>query len=281
MSSINSISAEKLVRLVGVPRGPALLDVRTDEEFAADPRFIPGAIRRSHKTAADWAAAFSRRAAVVVCQDGRGASEGVAAWLRHAGAASADILTGGHAAWAAAGLPTIAQAKLPLRDVQGRTVWVTRARPKVDRIACPWLVRRFVDPEAVFLFVAAQEVRAVAERFAAAPFDIEGEDVFWSHRGDLCTFDVMVQELGLAGFEPLQRVAAIVRGADTARPDLAPQASGLLAASLGLSRMFDDDLAQLDAGMLLYDALFRWARDAVEERHDWVSHKPRKPGARP
>jgi rhodanese-related sulfurtransferase len=281
MSSINSISAEKLVRLVGVPRGPALLDVRTDEEFAADPRFIPGAIRRSHKTAADWAAAFARRAAVVVCQDGRGASEGVAAWLRHAGAASADILTGGHAAWAAAGLPTIAQAKLPLRDVQGRTVWVTRARPKVDRIACPWLVRRFVDPEAVFLFVAAQEVRAVAERFAAAPFDIEGEDVFWSHRGDLCTFDVMVQEFGLAGFEPLQRVAAIVRGADTARPDLAPEASGLLGASLGLSRMFDDDLAQLDAGMLLYDALFRWARDAVEEQHDWVSHKPRKPGARP
>jgi hypothetical protein len=90
----------------------------------------------------------------------------------------------------------------------------------------------------------------------------------------------MVQEVGLAAFEPLQRVATIVRGADTARPDLAPEAAGLLAASLGLSRMFDDDLAQLDAAMLLYDALFRWARDAVDERHDWVSHKPRKPGAR-
>ena len=100
--------------------------------------------------------------------------------------------------------------------------------------------------------------------------------MFWSHRGDLCTFDVMVQEFGLSGFEPLQRLAIIVRGADTARPDLAPQASGLLAASLGLSRMFDDDLAQLEAGMLIYDALFRWARDAVQERHDWVSHKPRK-----
>jgi hypothetical protein len=175
----------------------------------------------------------------------------------------------------------VPEAKLPRRDAQRRTVWVTRARPKVDRIACPWLIRRFVDPQAVFLFAAAQEVRAVAERFNAAPFDIEGEDVFWSHRHDLCTFDVMVEELGLSAFEPLKRVATIVRGADTARPDLAPEAAGLLAASLGLSRMFDDDLAQLDAGMLLYDALFRWARDAVDERHDWVSHKPRKPGARP
>jgi hypothetical protein len=117
---------------------------------------------------------------------------------------------------------------------------------------------------------------AVAERFSGAAFDIEGEDVFWSHRGDLCTFDVMVREFGLSGFEPLQRLAVIVRGADTARPDLAPEAAGLLAASLGLSRMFDDDLAQLDAGMLIYDALFRWARDAMDERHDWVSHKPRK-----
>ena len=173
------------------------------------------------------------------------------------------------------------EAKLPPRDATARTVWVTRARPKVDRVACPWLIRRFVDPDAVFLFVAPAEVSAVAERFGGAAFDIEGEDVFWSHRDDLCTFDVMVREFGLAEFEPLQRVAAIVRGADTARPDLAPEAAGLLAVSLGLSRMYDDDLAQLNAGMLVYDALYRWARDAVDERHDWVSHKPRKPGPRP
>jgi hypothetical protein len=99
------------------------------------------------------------------------------------------------------------------------------------------------------------------------------------NRGDLCTFDVMVQEFGLSEIEPLQRLAVIVRGADTARPDLAPEAAGLLAASLGLSRMFDDDLSQLDAGMLIYDSLFRWARDAANERHDWVSHKPRKTSA--
>ena len=276
MSSINSISSEKLVRLVGLPHGPALIDVRTDEDFAADPRLIPGSMRRNHGTVASWGSEFAQRAAVVICHKGEKLSEGVAAWLRHAGAASAEVLAGGREAWGDAGLPLISEAKLPPRDPKGRTVWVTRARPKVDRIACPWLIRRFVDPSAVFLFVTPAEVGAVAERFSGAAFDIEGEDVFWSHRGDRCTFDVMVQEFGLSTFEPLQRLAAIVRGADTAKPELAPEAPGLLAASLGLSRMFDDDLAQLDAGMLLYDALFRWARDAVNERHDWVSHKPRK-----
>src|SRR6185295_5377375 len=129
----------------------------------------------------------------------------------------------------------------------GRTVWVTRERPKIDRIACPWLIRRFIDPAAVFLFVAPAEVAAVADRFGAVPFDIEG--VFWSHRGERCTFDVMVEEFALAT-EPLLRLATIVRGADTARPDLAPEAAGLLAASLGLSRLYADDLEQLDAGMV-------------------------------
>jgi rhodanese-related sulfurtransferase len=281
MSSINSISPQKLARLVGVPHGPALIDVRTDVDFAADPRLVPGALRRSHETAASWTREFAGRSTVVICQKGQKLSEGVAAWLRHANASSAEVLAGGHTAWAEAGLPLVPQAKVPPRDTQGRTVWVTRARPKVDRIACPWLIRRFVDPVAVFLYVAPSEVQAVAERFSGAAFDIEGEDVFWSHRGDLCTFDVMVREFGLSEVEPLKRLATIVRGADTARPDLAPEASGLLAASLGLSRMFDDDLAQLDAGMLIYDALFRWARDAVDERHDWVSHQPRKTGSNP
>ena len=155
----------------------------------------------------------------------------------------------------------------------GRTVWVTRARPKVDRIACPWLIRRFVDPDAVFLFVAPSEVAGVAERFGAAPFDVEG--VFWSHRGELCTFDVMVDELGLAGFPALKHLALIVRGAETAHREIAPKSAGLLAASLGLSRMHNDDLRQLDDGMILYDALYRWCRDATEETHDWVSHTPR------
>ncbi|MCP5072070.1 MAG: sulfurtransferase, partial [Rhodobacteraceae bacterium] len=123
-----------------------------------------------------------------------------------------------------------------------------------------------VDPQAVFLFVSPSEVLNVADRFNATPFDVE--DVFWSHRGDLCTFDVMVEEFCLET-EPLKRLATIVRGADTDRPDLAPEATGLLAASLGLSRMFKDDLEQMEAGFLLYDAFYRWARDASDETHDW------------
>jgi rhodanese-related sulfurtransferase len=274
VSSLNSISSEKLWRLIGVPHGPVLVDVRAEEDFAADPRFIPGAVRRVHTTVSDWGSELAGRPAVVICEKGQRLSEGVAAWLRHARASSAEILIGGHAAWAGAGLPLVPESRLPPRDPQGRTVWVTRERPKIDRIACPWLIRRFVDPSAVFLFVAPSEVLDVAERFGAAPFDIE--DVNWSHRGDKCTFDVMVEEFGLAT-APLMRLAALVRGADTARLDLAPEAAGLLAASLGLSRMYSDDLEQLEAGMTLYDAFYRWAREASDETHNWPTNKPGKP----
>ncbi len=150
---------------------------------------------------------------------------------------------------------------------------MTRARPKIDRIACPWLIRRFVDPQAVFLFVAASEVEGVAQRFDAVAFDIE--NVFWSHRGDLCTFDVMVEEFGLAT-APLLRLATMVRAADTGKLDLSPEAPGLLAASLGLSRMYDDDLDQLAAGLTLYDAFYRWCRDATGETHNWPAHKAKR-----
>jgi hypothetical protein len=130
---------------------------------------------------------------------------------------------------------------------------------------------------AIFLFVAPSEVQGVAERFGAAPFDIEGEGVTWNHRGELCTFDVMVEAFGLNGHESLKRLAPIVRGADTGRPDLVPEADGLLAASLGLSRMYADDQEQLEAGMLLYDAFYRWCRDATDETHNGSRTSPRKP----
>jgi rhodanese-related sulfurtransferase len=277
MSSHTIISPEKLARLIGRPDCPALIDVCTEEDFSLDPRLVPGAVRRSHREVAEWAPEFAGRSAIVICQKGLKLSQGVAAWLRHAGV-PADSLEGGALGWAAAGLPMVPAAKLPPRDSKGRTVWVTRSRPKVDRIACPWLIRRFVAPDAVFLFVAPSEVTGVAERFGATPFDIEGEGVFWSHRGEKCTFDVMVEEFGLAT-EPLSRLARIVRGADTARLDLEPEAAGLLAASLGLSRMYADDLAQLEAGMTLYDAFYRWCRDATDETHNWPA-KPVKVPAR-
>ncbi len=271
MSSPNTISVEKLARLIGTPKCPTLIDVRTDEDFAADPRLVPGSVRRPFGEVAEWAAEFEGRSAVVICQKGLKLSQGVAAWLRHAGV-PADILEGGVRAWAEGGQPRMPTEKLPPRDARGRTVWVTRARPKIDRIACPWLIRRFVDPNAVFLFVAPSEVEAVAERFRAAPFDIDAPGVFWTHRGERCSFDVMVEEFGLIT-PPLLHLARIVRGADTARVDLAPEAPGLLAASLGLSRMYPDDLAQLEAGMLLYDAFYRWCRDATGETHNWPTNK--------
>ncbi len=172
-----------------------------------------------------------------------------------------------------AGGSVVPTAKVPTRNDHGRTIWVTRARPKVDRIACPWLIHRFIDPSAVFLFVAPTEVMSVAERFGGAAFDIEG--AFWSHRGERCTFDTMLDEWSLS-IEPLQRLALIVRGADTTRLDLVPEAAGLLAASLGLSRMYADDLEQLQAGLALYDAFYRWCRDATDEPHTWPVTKSGK-----
>jgi rhodanese-related sulfurtransferase len=269
MSSPTLISADKLARLIGTANTPALIDVRTEEDFAADQRLIPGAVRRNHLEAADWGEEFSGRSAIVVCFRGEKLAQGTAAWLRHLHV-SAEALEGGFEGWKAAKLPLVAASKLPARDAQGRTVWVTRARPKIDRIACPWLIRRFIDPNAVFLFVAPAEVAAVGERFNAVPFDIE--NVFWSHRDELCTFDVMVEEFGLAT-PPLLRLATMVRGADTGRLNLSPEAPGLLAASLGLSRMYDDDLEQLEAGMTLYDAFYRWCRDATGETHNWPAGK--------
>ena len=271
MSSYTTISSDKLARLIGTANAPVLFDVRTSEDFAADPRLIPGSIKLGHGDVLEWGGQYAGRATIVACLRGAKLAQGTAAWLRQLGV-QAETLDGGFEGWKEANLPLIDAAKLPPRDAKGRTVWVTRARPKVDRIACPWLIRRFVDPNAVFLFVAPSEVSAVGERFNAAPFDIE--NVFWSHRGERCTFDIMVEEFGLAT-PPLLRLATLVRGADTGRPDLAPEASGLLAASLGLSRMYDDDLAQLEAGMLLYDAFYRWCRDATTETHNWPTNKAR------
>jgi len=269
MPSYASISPDKLARLLGTPKAPVIIDVREPDAFAADARLIPTSLCLSHETAETWAAAYAGRTVAVSCQRGKKLAEGAAAWLRHYGA-DAEVVEGGFEGWRDAGLPLVPVSAIPKRGSSGATVWVTRSRPKIDRIACPWLIRRFVDPEAVFLFVAPAEVGAVAERFGATPFDVEG--VFWSHRGELCTFDVMIEAFGLVT-EPLATMAKIVRGADTDRLDLAPEAAGLLAVSLGLSRLHADDLAQLEAGLGIYDALYRWARDATDETHSWPGGK--------
>ncbi|MFG1183239.1 chromate resistance protein ChrB domain-containing protein [Xanthobacter aminoxidans] len=272
MPSNTEITVAQLGRLVGLPTAPVIIDVRTEDDFAADRQMLPAGRRRSHANVADWGPALAGRSVVVVCQKGHKISQGVAAWLRLQGVA-AETLEGGFAAWRDSGGLLFSEVALPPRDAAGRTVWVTRARPKVDRIACPWLIRRFIDPDAAFLFVGASEVEGVAAAFGAAPFDIDG--AFWSHRGEGCTFDTMIEEFGLRS-PMLDRLAVIVRAADTARLDLSPQAAGFLAASLGLSRMYREDLQQLDAGMLLYDAFYRWCRDAVEETHNWPAGQQRQ-----
>jgi rhodanese-related sulfurtransferase len=271
VASYNEIPISTLIRLIGTPHCPALLDVRTDDDFDADPFLIPGARRHRFDRVVECAPALRGQPVAVYCQKGLKISQGAAAVLRAEGVA-AEVVEGGQVAWRDARQPMVPARKLPAPDPDGRSVWVTRHRPKIDRIACPWLIRRFVDPCARFLFVSPSQVTNVADRFGATPFDVEG--VFWSHRGDRCTFDTMVEEFGLR-HEALDRLARIVRGADTDRHDLAPEAAGLLAASLGLSRMYRDDLEQLDAGMPLYDAFYRWARDAAEEGHDWPPTRDR------
>jgi len=144
--------------------------------------------------------------------------------------------------------------------------WVTRERPKIDRIACPWLVRRFIDAEPEFLFVPPGEVTDVAAATGAIPYDIPGVQL--SHVGERCSFDAFLDRYRLD--EPaLRDLAVIVRGADTGRPDLAPQCAGLLAVSLGLSRCFADDHEMLDRGMVVYDALYAWCREGRGETHGW------------
>lgn len=257
MPGPNQITPAQLSRLIGTPDCPVLVDVRIAENVDEAPVLIPGSHLYPH-TALPQLLAGTR--AVVICKRGKKLSEGAAAMLRNQGVV-AEVLEGGTLAWIDAGLPVI-----PLNLMPQTALWVTRHRPKVDRIACPWLIRRFINRDAKFLFVAPIDVPDVAENFAATPFDIEG--VFWSHRGDTCTFDTLITEFGLST-PALDRLATVIRAADTDRHTLAPQAAGLLALSVGLSRLYRDDLAQLEAGMALYDALYMWARDGHTEGHDW------------
>lgn len=273
MASPVHISVNQLSRLIGTPAAPVIIDARNAEDFAEDPRLIPAATRCEFPAVADNVEAVAEqigdRHAVVYCQKGLKISEGVAALLRAKGV-SAEVLEGGQFGWRDAGMLMLND--IP-RNSDGQSVWVTRVRPKVDRIACAWLIRRFVDPHAIFMFVTGSQVLLVAEKLNATPFDVE--DVLFSHRESGCTFDTMLHEFGLHGdnqsAQALQRLAAVVRGADTDKLDLAPQCAGLLAVSLGLSRLYSDDLEQLETGMLIYDSMYRWARDAFDEKHDWSS----------
>lgn len=148
--------------------------------------------------------------------------------------------------------------------------WITRERPVIDRVACPWLISRFIDREPEFLFVPPNEVESKAAELGATPYDVEGVEL--THDGPKCSFDAFLTKYDLKD-PALHRIAEIVRGADTARLDLAPQAAGLLAISFGLSRMFNDDHEQLAHGFVMYDALYAWSRDAFDATHSWNPQK--------
>lgn len=263
MTQFSSISPNSLMRLIATPQAPTVIDVCIDADFADDPHLIPTAQRCAHGSIETLALALAGGHVVVVCQKGLKLSQGAAAVLRTFGI-NAEVLEGGNEAWRAAGLPRIPAHTLPAPHTGTR--WVTRWRPKIDRIACPWLIRRFVDPNAQFLFVPPSEVAAVAEKFDAVAFDVP--DAPWTHVGPLCSFDAMVTGFGLQT-PALEKMATVIRGADTNDHTLAPECAGLLALSVGLSRGHRDDLAQLEAGMVLYDALYRWARDGNNETHAW------------
>ncbi len=265
MPAPNAITVSQLNRLIGTPDCPVIVDICIEPDFEADPYLIPGSIRHPHTDIPGLIARLARRPAIIVCQRGIKLSQGLAAWLRSEGQ-TAEYLEGGMYGWRDhAKTLRIPAAAIP-DPVGGTTLWVTRHRPKIDRIACPWLIRRFVDPHARFLFVSPAEVEGVANRYGATPFDVEG--VTFSHRGEKCSFDTMLDLFELHS-DALDRLAQVIRGADTNRHDLAPEAAGLLALSVGLSRQFSNDYCQLDAGLALYDALYRCARDGYEEGHDW------------
>lgn len=265
MPAPNEMTPAQLLRLIGTPDCPVIVDISIDPDFQADPHLIPSALRHPHTDIQGLKERLNGQRCLIVCQKGIKLSQGMAALMRSEGT-EADYLQGGNFGWRDLdGAPRISYAAIPER-IQGRTLWVTRHRPKIDRIACPWLIRRFVDRAATFLFVSPSEVAGVADRYGATPFDVA--DTFWSHRGAQCTFDTMLDEFGLHT-PALDRLARVIRAADTNNHADAPEAAGLLAFSVGLSRQYKDDLAQLEAGMALYDALYRWARDGQREGHEW------------
>jgi hypothetical protein len=222
---------------------------------------IQGALWRDPERVADWASELPRASRVIVyCTDGGELSRGVAHALLDRRLAARYLEGGIEAGWKGAG------GALDGKPAGANTRWVTRERPKIDRIACPWLLARFVDPEAEFLYVPSRQVLEAAEERDAVPYDIP--DVHFSHDGERCSFDTFLKHYRLTD-PSLAQLATIVRGADTARLDLAPQASGLAAISLGLSRMFTDDHEMLKAGMVMYDALYAWCKGGQDEVHTW------------
>ncbi len=255
-----SISAAELRDLMA-RNAVAFFDVRRRPRFEESGEAIPGVPWRDPEQVEAWSRPLKPgRPVVVACVHGHEVSQGTAAALKARGL-DARYLEGGIEGWRKAG-NAIARQTPPAKGA----TWITRERPKIDRIACPWLVLRFYDKTAKFAYVPPERVLPESESTGAVPYDVPGVEM--SHDGELCSFDVMIRRLGLK--EPaLKDLAVIVRGADTGRPDLSPEAPGLLAVSLGLSAMYADDHEMLKAGLVVYDALYAWLLKARGETHGW------------
>jgi rhodanese-related sulfurtransferase len=285
-TALPSISPRELNQRIGRPGAPMVLDVRRTRVFEGATHVLAGATFCAPEEVAALAASGPPRDVIVYCHYGHQVSQDATRTLREAGWNAtwlAGGITGGEtgvdpqeeiAAW---------RAERPLRmrkradlGVTGErpSRWITRERPKIDRVACPWLILRFIDPQAQFFYVPTGEVLEKARQLDAVAFDIEGGAI--SHEWEKCSFDAL-----LAAFElkdpALEQLAAIVRGADTDRLSIAPQSAGLLAISLGLSRLHADDHAMLQAALPVYDALYAWCRDGAGESHSWTAHVEAKP----
>jgi rhodanese-related sulfurtransferase len=266
-----SIAPQDLSKLLGHADSPLVFDVCKCDDYDAQPLMIPGARWRDHQQTAVWMSEIPDGARVVVtCVKGHKVSQAAVSELRLRGIDAA-ILEGGINAWIASGLPTVTKRGLIGNREGLESRWVTRVNPKIDRIACPWLISRFLDPSAQFFYVEPAQVINSGIELDAIPYDVEGVEI--THRGDTCSFDTLIALYDIRD-AALDRVALIVRGADTAHMDLAPEAAGLLAISLGNSHLAGaDDHEALERGMAVYDALYAWARFAAGETHNWPAKK--------
>jgi rhodanese-related sulfurtransferase len=252
-----SISPHDLYAQLGSDTAPIVVDVRRDVDFAGLDRLVSSAFHRSPDDVERWQNDLpDGRQVVAYCLHGDRVSQGVTITLCAMGV-DTHFLEGGICHWTELGLPTYRNLGA------GPGKWVTREHPKIDRIACPWLIRRFIDPNAELIYVPRDQVLGVARQTGATPYDIDG--VEFTHDGDRCSFDAILKIYDIKD-PALDRLATIVRGADTSRPNLAPQCAGLLAISRGLSANFPDDHEMLARGLVIYDALYKWCRLEVDHQ---------------
>ena len=260
---IPTIAPSTLYEQLGLPTAPAVVDLRSDADYRVFPKRLPCAHRGMPEHVARWSDTLSRHRSVTVYGTGDATDASAVDALTSLGF---DVLRleGGIGAWQHAGYATVRdRAEL---HTPGGSRWVTRERPKIDRLACPWLIRRFIDPEAHFFYAPGPRVRGDAETLGAQPYDIA--DVTFSHRGPRCSFDAFLDEFDL--HDPvLDRVADIVRAADTGELAQAPQAPGLLAISIGLGVNVNDDNVLMEQAMTVYDALYAWCKTSRHETHSW------------